>query len=241
MTGATVVFVSDAHFGLPIDDRERDRRARFLRFLESLHGIERLVVAGDLFQFWFDLGSTLPRGYFDILDGLAQLRRSGTRVDYVAGNHDFWRGSFFRDELGIETHAAGLCLEVQGRRILVQHGDGAGPGDRGYKLLKRMLRSPVAIGIARVLHPDVLHAIARRMDRLSRAQTSRRTPDLPRLESAARDAFGRGFDALVLGHVHAQIHQRMPAGELVVIGDWLDLFSFVRLESGVLEPGRWTD
>jgi UDP-2,3-diacylglucosamine hydrolase len=234
-----VVFVSDAHFGLRLDEAERRRRATFLQLLESLHGVERLIVAGDLFQFWFDLGRTLPKGYFDILQGLSRLRRTGTHIDYLAGNHDFWRSDFFREELGIETHGEGLELRTQGRQVLVLHGDGVGPGDHGYKLLKRVLRSPLTIGAARLLHPDVLHALARRMDRWSHHHTSRQPLDTARLESAARQSFSRGYDALVLGHVHTQLHKPLDAGELVVIGDWLELFSYVTLEEGTFTLHRW--
>jgi UDP-2,3-diacylglucosamine pyrophosphatase LpxH len=79
-----LVFVSDAHFGA--GSREPERRRSFLRFLRTLHGTSRLVIAGDLFQFWFDLGRTVPQGFFDILAGLHALRASGTAIDYLGGN-----------------------------------------------------------------------------------------------------------------------------------------------------------
>lgn len=233
-----VFFVSDMHFGWAADEAER--RRSFLRFLDAASGCERLVIAGDLFDFWFDLGRTMPKGFFDVLSGLRHLRRSGTPIDYTAGNHDYWRSSFFRDELGIDTHAGGLDLELQGRRIRVQHGDGLGPGDSGYKVLKRVLRSPLTIGAARLLHPDLLQALARRLGGLSRAHTGTQPPDAARLEAAASAAFARGYDALVLGHVHAQVHRHLDGGELLVIGDWLDLQSYVRLEDGRFTPGRFT-
>ena len=239
MSSAKVVFVSDTHFGLPVDAAERRRRSSFLEFLDSLYGVERLVVAGDLFQFWYDLGTTIPKGYFDLLEGLARLCRAGTAIDYVAGNHDYWRSSFFRDQLGVETHAAGLELRTQSRRILVLHGDGAGPGDHGYKLLKRVLRNPITTHAARLVHPDLLYAIARRMDRASYARTARRPVDGARLDAAARETFDRGFDALVMGHVHTQVHKQLDGGELIVLGDWLDLFSYASLEEGRFQTARW--
>ncbi len=239
MSSAKIVFVSDAHFALPLDAAERRRRQTFVDFLDSIAGAERLVVAGDLFQFWYDLGSTIPKGYFDLLEALARLRRAGTAIDYVAGNHDFWRSGFFREQLGIETHRDGLDLRAQSRRIRVLHGDGAGPGDHGYKLLKRVLRHPITTGVARVLHPDVLYALARRMDRASHARTSNRPIDAARLDAAARETFDRGYDALVMGHVHTQVHKQLEGGELVVLGDWLELFSYAVLENGSFTTARW--
>jgi UDP-2,3-diacylglucosamine hydrolase len=239
MHDGAVVFVSDAHFGSGA--HEPERRRSFVRFLGSLHGSERLVIGGDLFQFWFDLGGTVPRGYFDVLEALSRLRRAGTRIDYLAGNHDYWRGEFFRRELGVDIHPGELALETQGRRIRVSHGDGEGPGDLGYKLLRRIVRAPAVVGAARLLHPDLLHGLAHGMGRWSRAHTAQRPPDRARLEAVARSAFARGFDAVVLGHVHAQVHERLPGGELVVIGDWLELRSWVRLQGGLFTPGRWQD
>jgi UDP-2,3-diacylglucosamine hydrolase len=231
-----VVFVSDAHFGSGA--HEPERRRSFVRFLADLRDTERLVIAGDLFQFWFDLGGTIPRGYFDILEALSGVRRSGTRIDYLAGNHDYWRGDFFRRELGIETHAGELVLETQGRRVRVSHGDGEGPGDHGYKLLRRVVRAPLVVGAARLVHPALLHGAAHAIGRWSRAHTNQRPPDRARLEAAAHATFARGFDALVLGHVHAQVHTTLAGGELIVIGDWLELRSWVRLQGGVFTTGR---
>jgi len=237
MASDALVFLSDAHFGS--HSGESARRRSFIRFLASLHGTARVFVVGDLFQFWFDLGSTMPKGYFDILEALHRLCESGTRVDYLAGNHDYWRSDFFQRELGISTHVGPLDLDVQGRRIRIQHGDGAGPGDRGYKILKRLLRSRAVVGAARLTHPDLLMALARWMGDRSRAHTDARPPALARLDAAAAEAFAAGRDALVMGHVHTQVHRRLPGGELIVIGDWLDLRSYVRLVNGEFSPGRW--
>jgi UDP-2,3-diacylglucosamine hydrolase len=234
-----VVFVSDAHFGSGA--HEPERRQSFIRFVDSLQDTERLVIAGDLFQFWFDLGGSIPHGFFDILEALSRLRRNGTRIDYLAGNHDYWRGDFFRRELDIETHAGELVLETQGRRVRVSHGDGEGPGDLGYKFLRRVVRAPLVVGAARLVHPALLHGVAHAAGRWSRAHTARRPPDRSRLDAAARASFARGFDALVLGHVHAQVHAKLEGGELLVIGDWLELRSWVRLQAGVFTTGRVTD
>jgi UDP-2,3-diacylglucosamine hydrolase len=235
----SIWFVSDAHFGWSA--AEAERRRSFRRFLESARGLPRLVIAGDLFHFWFDLGSTFPKGYFDILEALHGLSLSGTHIDYLAGNHDFWRSGFFRDELGVETHAGPLEIATQGRRILVAHGDGQGPGDHGYKLLKRIVRSRGLIGLARLVHPDLLRRFALGLGAVSHAHTSNQRPDMPRLEAAAGEAFARGFDAFVMGHVHAQVHRRLAGGELLVIGDWLELCSYVKLEGGVFTPCRWAE
>jgi len=234
-----VVFVSDAHFGSGAGEPER--RASFVRFLDAQHGCERLVIAGDLFQFWFDLGRTIPQGYFDILDAVYRLRRSGTQVDYLAGNHDYWRGAFFTRELQVDVHAGPLEFEAQGRRVHVAHGDGQGPGDAGYKFLRAVVRSPLVIGAARAVHPDLLHAFAHAAGRWSRVHTDQRPPDHARLEAVAQAAWDRGYDAVVLGHVHVQLQlqHQTPHRELIVIGDWLDLRSYVTLESGIFTPSRW--
>jgi hypothetical protein len=235
MSGEILTLVSDAHFGSGADEAER--RRSFVRFLASLHGTSRLVVAGDLFQFWFDLGRTMPKGYFDVLAACI-LWRSGTRIDYLAGNHDYWRSrssttsSASRPTPALEVHGqGGACSSAR---------DGAGPGDR-LQAAPPEVHSRRSSSAPPAPAPGPLQAVARVAGSMSRTYTNQRPPDLARLEAVARSGFERGADAVVLGHVHTQLHRQMAGGELVVIGDWLELRSYVQLESGRLRLGRFTE
>jgi len=162
MAGLPVVFFSDAHLGAESKAREAGREARLHSFLKSLGGrISRLIIVGDLFDFWFEYRSAIPRRYFATLELLGRLRSAGIEMDYLNGNHDFWLGPFLSDDLGIRTHHGAMTLEHDGRRIWIHHGDALVGGDHGYRLLKRVLRHPASIALYRLIHPDFGIPLAR--------------------------------------------------------------------------------
>ncbi|HEX2612341.1 MAG TPA: UDP-2,3-diacylglucosamine diphosphatase, partial [Fibrobacteria bacterium] len=121
-------FVSDLHLGTRYAGARADRAEKFEQFVEGLQGqASRLFLLGDLFEFWMEYKHFIPKAQFGVLAALRNLRNSGVPIDYLAGNHDFNLGTFFRDSLGIETHDGPLAVELQGRRVLLLHGDGMNP------------------------------------------------------------------------------------------------------------------
>ena len=228
-------FVADAHLGQGTPDSNRARERDLLRLFDTVLG-ERaaLYVAGDLFDFWFEYAYTVPKHYVGVLQKLGELRRAGLSVTYVGGNHDFWIGDYLRRELDVDFTDTPLPLSIQGRRVLLAHGDGMGPGDRGYKLVKRVLRNPLARALFRWIHPDIGIPLARMT-----SHTSRHHPPRPRpsegwlFETVARPVFRAGYDALVLAHFHVPVHRRESDGELLVLGDWIERRTYARLEDGV--------
>lgn len=236
MEPRSVYFVSDSHFRPHPDAAERERVRRFVAFLERIAGSERLYVVGDLFDFWFEYRSVAPRGYTDVLLGLRRLRDAGTGVTLLGGNHDYWLGSFLSDELGFDLAPDGLRAEHQGRRLLVDHGDEALSDDRGYLALKAVIRHPLFVGAARLLHPDLAFWAARRLATASRRQEDRqRRAGRPPRALALRRLLDDGFDALILGHLHLGFHYLYRDWEILCLGDWVERFSYARLAGGRLE------
>jgi UDP-2,3-diacylglucosamine hydrolase len=189
---------------------------------------------GDLFDFWFEYRHAIPKGHFAVCRALAEIRRDGVPVLYFGGNHDFWAGSYLREEIGLAVAERPCTLELQGRRVFVAHGDGLGPGDTGYKVLKRVLRNRVAIALYRSVHPDIGIPFAYAVSSVSRRYSEPREVILPKLaRDIATPELARGHDAVVIGHVHEPAHLRLgDRGEFLVIGDWLENFTYVVLEEG---------
>jgi UDP-2,3-diacylglucosamine hydrolase len=229
-------FIADAHLGQGSLESNRAREQDLLAFFDRVAS-ERaaLYVNGDLFDFWFEYGHAVPKRFIRVLHALGDLRRHGVPVSYVGGNHDFWIGDYLTRELGLAFTDGSLALDLQGRRIFLAHGDGLGPGDHGYKLLKRVLRNPIARGLFRWIHPDLGIPIATAVSHTSR----RHAPRPSRTEEALLARVGtpwlrRGFDAVVIGHYHRPLHHRGPDGEFLVLGDWIE-----RRTVAVLEDGRF--
>jgi UDP-2,3-diacylglucosamine hydrolase len=236
-----VVFFSDVHLGAESKDREAGREARLHDFLNSLAGrASRLVIVGDLFDFWFEYRTAIPRRAFATLAVLKRLREDGMAIDYLNGNHDFWLGPFLANEMGIATHDGAMTLEKDGRRLWIHHGDGIIAGDHGYRFLKRVLRNPASIALYRWLHPDLGIPLAHHVSNGSRhAQGQRPLPEAQLWNEIASPKFREGYDAVILGHFHHAFERRENGRELFVLGDWIRHFTWLELAEGRLTMRRW--
>jgi UDP-2,3-diacylglucosamine hydrolase len=243
MSAPAVFFLSDAHLGADPGPVEAERERRLHDFLNHLPGrATELVIVGDLFDFWFEYHSAIPRRHFRTLAMLGRLRDAGLPITYLNGNHDFWLGRFFRDELGIETREDALQLDRQGRRLWIHHGDGLIGGDLGYRALRKLIRHPASIRAYQLLHPDLGIPLARWVSRWSRHSRAERPLDGDRLwNEVAVPRFADGFDTIVIGHFHHAWERREGDRQLVLLGDWIDLFTYGVLRDGVLSLETWPE
>ena len=230
-------FVADAHLGQGSDESNRARERDLLRFFDRV-ARERagLYVVGDLFDFWFEYGHAIPKRFVGVLAALGALARDGIPVTYLGGNHDFWIGDYLRRELGVAFTDQPLSLALQGRKIFLAHGDGLGPGDHGYKMLKQVLRNGAARFLFRWIHPDVGIPIASATSHTSRhhAPRPRRTEEEMRA-LLAEPRYREGFDAVLLAHFHRPIHCRAGNRDFIVLGDWIERRTVAKLEGGAFE------
>jgi UDP-2,3-diacylglucosamine hydrolase len=241
MHSASVFFMSDAHLGVDSAEQEGARTARLHDFLNSLPGrASSLYIVGDLFDFWFEYRTAIPRRYFSTLAVLQGLRATGLDIAYLNGNHDFWLGHFFRDTLGIRTIDGAAIVEAQGRRLWLHHGDGLLGGDLGYRLLRGALRSRAGIALYGCLHPDLGMPLAHVVSLWSRHSRGDRPLRPERLwREIAEPRFREGFDAVLIGHFHHAYERREPNREFFLLGDWIDHFTYAQLTDGKLELKVW--
>ncbi len=244
-SNATIAhFMADAHFGAAGEERERARVDRFVRYLAHVRErADELFIVGDLFDFWFEYTQVLPKTHIVIFTELASLVRSGVRVWYIAGNHDYWIGRFFEDSLGIQISHEPIPLRIQGRRLYVTHGDELTAGhDPGYRFLRRLMRNKLAIRAYHWIHPDVGIPFARWASHQSRGYTTRKKFALNRtLDRAVRGVFQKGYDGIIMGHVHFAEHFRYDPGECIILGDWIESFTYAEMTGGTITLKRWED
>ena len=229
-----IYFVSDLHLGVGDAPTERRKLALLLTLLGEIHD-ERadLYIVGDLFDFWYEYRSVVPRGYHALFTALEKLRGAGCAVTYLAGNHDFAIGDFFSRDLDVTVVRDDHVFEAQGRRFSLAHGDGLAVRDTGYRLLKRVLRAPLSQRLFRLLHPDLAFGIARRFSHTSRDYTSGRDfgeQDGMRADAARRIA--AGMDVVVMGHRHVPCIEAVGNGLYVNLGDWIGHYTYAVCRSG---------
>ena len=236
-----LTFVSDIHLGGSPESEEKVKRERFFALLDHV-GKEggSLYILGDLFDFWFEYRSVIPRAAVGAIARLDTLARSGSPVRFLGGNHDFWLADFLKRETAIEVLPDGTDVSAQGRVVRLFHGDGRGPGDHGYKMLKRVVRNPLAIGLFRWVHPDIGIPFALWTSGTSRHHTMDRAVDVENIyRHVGAPALGNGADAVLVGHHHVAHHLERPEGEMIFLGDWFRQFTCARLEGGQLALWRW--
>ncbi|HEX6790201.1 MAG TPA: UDP-2,3-diacylglucosamine diphosphatase [Candidatus Krumholzibacteria bacterium] len=231
-----VRILADTHFQHPRASGERERRDRFIRFVDGIPANAELFLVGDIFDFYFEYRSVVSWHYLDIFHTIRRATTRGIPVHFLGGNHDYWVGERFANELGVTLHEVDILVETQGRRIVLAHGDLVMPRDYGYKVLKTIIRNPLVIELARWIHPDLMAALAGGVSHGSRQYLS--IPQEKRARAATAHAwdhfFDRGNDAFVMGHVHYPLHEVRNGKEFVILGDWLSHFTYARLTNGRL-------
>lgn len=236
MTSANrTIVASDAHLGaVPPSSEER-----FLDFLSAVPDLgDELLLAGDVFDFWFEYREVVLRRHFPALRRLAEVVDSGVRVRWVGGNHDAWAGSFLRERVGVELVEAPTVTDVGGRRAYLAHGDGLAGGDWGYRLLKRVVRSRPARALFRTVHPDLSIPLVRRVsrtgDEADGLAPERKVERAEALSAHARSLLDSdpALDLVVFGHAHRpELREVDLDRHYLNPGDWISSFTY-----GVVEP-----
>ncbi len=173
--GKRLYFASDFHLGIPNKEDSLERERCIIRWLDEVSSdAAAIILVGDIFDFWFEYPNVIPKGFIRFQGKLAQLRDEGIPVIFFTGNHDMWMFDYFPKELGISVHREPLVFEVGEEKLFVGHGDGLGPGDHIYKLIKLFFASKVCQWMFKWLHPNVGMRIAQIWSSRSRLASDRK-------------------------------------------------------------------
>ena len=138
-----IYFLSDFHLGAPDYAASLKREKIIVQFLDEIkHNAAEIFLVGDMFDFWYEYRQVVPKGYVRLLGKLAELSDAGVQMHFFVGNHDMWMRDYFQRELNIPVYYAPKEFERNGKKFIIGHGDGLGPGDHGYKRLKKIFRNP---------------------------------------------------------------------------------------------------
>jgi UDP-2,3-diacylglucosamine hydrolase len=227
-------FVADAHFRSRSIAAEVPRRDRFQRFLETVGDDAAVFLLGDIFDFYFEYGSVIPKRYFDIFQALYNCTRRGVDIHFIGGNHDYWTGDFLRKEIGVRLHPDDFYIESQKRRICCSHGDYQIPGEPGYKLLRAVMRNPLAIALAKMIHPDLMDSIAAGVSKGSKKRKRRTQEEIAaHMGNLAPNSFFKNDnDVFIMGHVHYPLHRTDDGRDFLIVGDWINTFTYAHLHGG---------
>lgn len=233
-TGKKIYFASDFHLGIPNLKASIERERRLCRWLEMIREDAAMIyLVGDIFDTWFEYKNVVPKGHTRFLGKLAELRDSGLELEAFTGNHDLWMRGYFESELNIPVHHHPIRRSFNGKNFLIAHGDGLGPGDHGYKILKKVLRSPFAQWLYRRLHPDTGVGMAGRFSRMGAKHTDDDSnaflgPEKEWLVQYCLQILEQEpMDYFIFGHRHLALEYELPKGaKYINLGDWLRYDSY---------------
>lgn len=246
-----IYFISDFHLGVPSIEDSQMREKKLLRFLDSIKpDCEELFLMGDLFDFWFEYKTVIPKGFVRLQGKLAAFVDDGIPVHLFIGNHDLWSFGYLSDELGIQLHREPEIITRKGKKLFLVHGDARGPGDKGYKFLKKVFECKFNQFLFRWLHPDLGIGLALKWSHNHRLKKLRKEVECgyyndvekTRLYQYAQEQaqLDPSIDFFIFGHQHKPMQYATGEhAQTTVVGNWLRDFTYAVFDGKSVELRRF--
>jgi UDP-2,3-diacylglucosamine hydrolase len=238
-----IYFASDQHFGVPSHGESLLREKKFIKWLDIIkQDAEAIFLLGDLFDFWFEYKKVVPKFFVRVLGKLAEIRDSGIPIYYFVGNHDLWMKDYFETELNIPVFHQPKVFTFNEKTFLIGHGDGLGPGDKGYKRMKKVFTNPLSKWLYRWLHPDIGVRLAQYLSTKNKLISGDEDIEFLGVENewlaqyAKRKLESAHYDYFLFGHRH--LPMEIPIGEnstYINTGDWITHFTYAVFDGEKLE------
>lgn len=245
-TKKNIYFASDFHLGVPNNEQSLIRERKIISWLDSIQNdVAELYLMGDIFDFWFEYKTAVPKGYFRLLGKLAEMIDNGIKIHLFKGNHDLWAFNYLKEEIGIELHRKPEILLFNDKKFFIHHGDGLGPGDQGYKFIKRLFESKANQWLFKILHPDIglkLGLYFSRKSRLANIAREQGKDTITDLKSEMLYIFSQEYlekdssiDYFVFGHRHVPLDQKLnKKTHMIILGDWITNFTYAKFDGEAL-------
>lgn len=233
-----IYFASDQHLGAPTQEASFPREKKFLQWLdEAKQDAEAIFLLGDLFDFWFEYKTVVPKGFVRVLGKLAEIKDSGIPIYFFVGNHDLWMDDYFESELNIPVYHSPQEFTINGKTLLIGHGDGLGPHDKGYKRMKKVFTFPLFKWLFRWLHPDLGVRLGQYMSVKNKMISGDEDATFLGEENewlvqyCKRKLETKHYDYFIFGHRHLPLEIKLNENSKYInLGDWVKYFTYVTLD-----------
>ncbi len=238
-----VYFASDQHLGAPTRELSFPREQRFVRWLNEIKkDAEAIFILGDLFDFWFEYKTVVPKGFVRVLGKLAEIKDSGIPIYFFVGNHDLWMKDYFEKELNIPVFYKPTEFKINGRLFLIGHGDGLGPNDKGYKRMKKVFVSPISKWLFRWLHPDLGVKLGQYISVKNKLISGDEDAKFLGDENewlalyCKRKLESKAYDEFIFGHRHLPMQIQLNENSRYTnTGDWVSHFTYAVFEKNEMK------
>ena len=232
--GKKVYFASDNHLGAPTQEVSLPREKKFVAWLDEIKkDAAAIFLLGDLFDFWFEYKKVIPKGFTRTLGKLAELSDLGIPIYYFVGNHDLWMNGYFEEELNIPVYHKPKDFEINGKKFFIGHGDGLGPGDKGYKRMKKVFTNSFSKWLFRWLHPDLGVKLAQYMSVKNKLISGEEDAKFLGEENEWLSIYSKKKlaekhrDYFVFGHRHLPLEIDLENNSKYInLGDWINHYTY---------------
>jgi len=229
-----IYFISDFHLGAPDKMKSLPREKKVVRWLDMIKkDATELYLLGDVFDFWFEYKHAVPRGYVRLLGKLAELSDAGIKIHYFTGNHDMWVFGYLKEEIGLTIYRQPVERTIGNKKFYIGHGDGLGPGDHGYKFIKKIFANKFCQWLFARLHPNLGIPLALYFSRKSRIATGTTDErflgeDKEWLVIYSKEVLkNKHYDYFIFGHRHLPLDIQVgPQSRYINLGEWINYQSF---------------
>jgi UDP-2,3-diacylglucosamine hydrolase len=240
--GKGIYFASDFHLGVPDKEGSRTREAKIVRWLKGCQkDAAAIILAGDIFDFWFEYRRSIPKGFIRLQGKIAEITDSGIPVIFFTGNHDMWMFDYFPEELGVTIYRSPQVIQMNGKKLLVGHGDGLGPGDFNYKILKKIFSNRFCQWAFARVHPNLGIGLANYWSSKSRISNSEGVDDFDEktdflLNYCLSMEAKEHFDFYIFGHRHIPIKKKVGEESWYInLGEWVTSAHYARFDGLTVE------
>ena len=245
--GKKVYFASDNHLGAPNQEKSKLREKQFVAWLESIKvDAAAIFLLGDLFDVWIEYKRVVPKGFVRLLGKLAELADSDISIHFFVGNHDMWMKDYFETELGIPVYYEPQQITLNNTSFFIGHGDGLGPGDKGYKRMKKVFRNPFIQWLYRLIHPDLGLRIAQHLslrNRLISGDDDKiyNGPESEWLVHYCKEKLKtQNIDYFIFGHRHLPLDIELSKNSRYInLGDWLEYNTYAVFDGNSVTLSTW--
>lgn len=230
-----IYFLSDAHLGCRALKHRRMQERRLVNFLDQVKNkAQAIYLLGDMFDFWFEYKTVVPKGYTRFLGKLSELTDMGVEVHYFIGNHDLWMKDYLERECGVVMHRKSFTVELYDKVFYLAHGDGLGSSDRKFLFLRRMFHNPVCQRLFGSLHPRWGMSFGLNWAKHSRLKHEKGEPEFFGEEKEELIVFAKDYlkthpetNYFIFGHRHIELDFSLAENSrLLILGDWVRLFTY---------------
>ena len=242
-----IYFASDNHLGAPDYNSSLEREKYFVQWLDFIKkDAKEIFLLGDLFDFWFEYKKVVPKGFVRVLGKLAEISDSGIPIHYFVGNHDLWMNDYFQKELRIKVYRNPKDFNIMNKTFYIGHGDGLGPNDKGYKIMKKVFTNSFAKFLYKLIHPDIGIGIGQYFSQKNKILSGEKDIKFlgehkewlakysrKKLQEKHRDYF-------IFGHRHLPMQIELnEKSKYINLGDWINHYTYGVFDGNKFETKKW--